>query len=311
MTVRRTLAIAFAAALAALFCGGAALAYNQYNDGCQSCHGAFTDPTSTKGSTFPGNDKHTMHRASQYMNTACALCHHSTDGNNPFIGYSDGTANNIGRGCIGCHEPLGLRRHHSNSGVSECATCHDNDGTPPPESQSPPYYGTADTHAANSCNPTAQTNVNENWTINCCFGLDNDGDGLYDGADPDCAMATATPGESGVTASLLVAAYDKATQAVTISFGTACSATNNVVEYGPLSSLSTYGYAGQVCNIGNTGAATFTAPTASSFFLVVARNTTKEGSYGERRTGATLAERPEDASSATCPVPQDLTLRCD
>ena len=83
------------------------------------------------------------------------------------------------------------------------------------------------------------------------------------------------------------------------------------MEYGPLSSLATYGYGGQVCGIGNAGSATFNAPAASSFFLVVARNASKEGSYGRRRTGATLAERPEDASSAACPIPQDLSLRCD
>ncbi len=311
MTVRRTLTFGFFVALAALVCSGAALAYTQYNDGCQSCHGAFTDSTSTKGSTFPGNDKHAMHRSAQNMDTTCGLCHRSDDGNNPFMASSDGAGTVNGLGCVGCHEPLGLRRHHDINGVSECVGCHSNDGTPPPESQQPYYYGTTETKANNTCNLTATTSLNENWTVNCCAGLDNDGDGLYDAADPDCATATSTPGEAGATATLLVTAYDKGTQAVTISFGTACSATNNVVEYGPLASVSTYGYGGQVCNVGNTGAATFTAPSASSFFLVVARNTTKEGSYGRRRTGATLAERPEDASSPTCPVPQDLTLRCD
>ncbi|NIO15724.1 MAG: hypothetical protein GTN70_01765, partial [Deltaproteobacteria bacterium] len=71
-------------------------AYNRYNDGCQNCHGAFTDGTSTKGSVFPSDDKHQMHRSSGDMNTECNLCHTSGDNRNPFIGSSDGTANNEG-----------------------------------------------------------------------------------------------------------------------------------------------------------------------------------------------------------------------
>jgi PKD repeat protein len=37
------------------------------------------------------------------------------------------------------------------------------------------------------CNPDAISGRNENWTIGDFVGLDNDGDDLYDGADPDCA----------------------------------------------------------------------------------------------------------------------------
>ena len=37
-------------------------AYERYNDGCQNCHGSFTGSTSPKGSVFPSDDKHTMHR---------------------------------------------------------------------------------------------------------------------------------------------------------------------------------------------------------------------------------------------------------
>jgi len=311
MKGRRVFGIAFVAALAVMFGGGQVLAYTQYNDGCNSCHGAFTDATSTKGSIFPGDDKHTMHRGSQYMNTECALCHRSDDNNNPFMSSSDGTAANAGLGCNGCHEPFGLRRHHVNSGTGICTDCHSSDPTPPGESVRPAYYGTVDTQAANSCNPTAQTNVNENWTINCCLGLDNDGDGLYDLADPDCAGPTATPGEAGASQSLLVTTYDKLTGTTSISYGPACASTNNRIEYGPLSSVSTYAYSGQVCNIGNGGTASFVAPSGSSFFLVVANDTAKEGSYGKRKTGTLLAERPEDSLNATCPLPQDLALRCD
>ena len=112
-------------------------AYQRYNDGCQGCHGAFTGSTSPKGDTFPSNSKHEMHRNSSYMATNCNLCHTSGDGRNPYIGSSDGTAINVGYGCVGCHgreedaghdsrsagRGAGLRQHHTNAGVNACAGC--------------------------------------------------------------------------------------------------------------------------------------------------------------------------------------------
>jgi hypothetical protein len=162
------------------------LAYERYNDGCHFCHGDFTGGISPKGTTFPGGDKHEMHRSSSYMNTECDLCHTSGDGRDPFIGSSDGTNSNPGLGCTGCHQEFGLRAHHETAGSGGCLGCHGNDSAPPPESQDPTYYGTIDTNVANACNPTASPNLNENWSVGDFEGLDNDGDGLYDGADPDC-----------------------------------------------------------------------------------------------------------------------------
>ncbi|UCH74879.1 MAG: PKD domain-containing protein [Rhodospirillales bacterium] len=185
-----------------------AAAYSRYNDGCQVCHGAFTDSTSPKGSVFPGDDKHNMHRSSSEMGTNCNLCHTSGDGRNPFIGSSDGTAANAGVGCVGCHgreldagndgaspgRGAGLRQHHFNSAVTSCANCHSDANpanyTPVGENEMPQYYGTADTNANGPCNEVATSGVNENWTVGDLEGLDNDGDGLYDGADPDCAANT-------------------------------------------------------------------------------------------------------------------------
>jgi hypothetical protein len=57
---------------------------------------------------------------------------------------------------------------------------------PPVESTKPPYYGTSATKANNACNPVAQANVNENWSLGEFDGLDNDGNNLLDGADPAC-----------------------------------------------------------------------------------------------------------------------------
>jgi PKD repeat protein len=77
--------------------------------------------------------------------------------------------------------------------VAVCAVCHSDadpaNYTPVGEEVFPPYYGTPDTNADEPCNPTAQANINENWTIDTLFeGVDNDGDGVYDTADPDCVV---------------------------------------------------------------------------------------------------------------------------
>lgn len=160
-------------------------AYERYNDpqgGCVSCHGAFTGSTSPQGTVFPSNDKHRMHRNSTNMGTDCNLCHRSDDNDNPFIGSSDGTANNPGLGCGGCHEPVGLRKHHVVTGTIECYDCH-TAATPPAETVKPPYYGTVDTKAKNPGNTVLVANTNENWSVGDFLGLDNDGNNLYDLAD--------------------------------------------------------------------------------------------------------------------------------
>lgn len=187
-----------------------ASAYERYNDGCQDCHGGFLSGVSPKGTVFPGNDKHGMHRNPGNMASQCNLCHTDGDGRNPFIGSSEGTANNVGVGCSGCHgreqdagndgglspgRGAGLRQHHYNSGVTTCASasCH-TDGnpanyTPVGENVKPQYYDTVDTLATMACNPDNISNTNENWTIGDFVGLDNDGDLLYDvAADPNCAV---------------------------------------------------------------------------------------------------------------------------
>lgn len=164
-------------------------AYDRYNDGCMECHGAFTDGTSPKGTEFPSNNKHTMHRSSSHMNTDCDLCHTAGDDRNPYIGSSDGTDNTAGLGCTGCHVAVGLRAHHAVNGETTCAICHPGDGTPIAENINPPYYGSVDTDADNSCNDVLASKNNENWSVGDFVGLDNDGDNLYDLADFDCGPA--------------------------------------------------------------------------------------------------------------------------
>ena len=105
-----------------------------------------------------------------------------------------------------------------------------------------------------------------------------------------------------------VTAFDKVSGNVTISYASGCGTSDNTIEYGPLASLPDYGYEGQVCAVGNSGSATFTLPAGTYFFLIVGNDGAKEGSYGLGQGGN---ERPEDTTSVACPIPQDLSQRCD
>jgi hypothetical protein len=172
-------------------------AYQRYNGGsgtgCQTCHGAFTDSTSPKGTNFgAAGSKHDMHRSSSFMGTACGLCHVVT-GDNPLMNSSAGSGSVVGVGCTGCHNAAGLRQHHRVTGASQCSGCHASPEVPPAENTNPPYYGTSATKANNACNPVATALLNENWSVGDFEGLDNDGDNLYDTNDPDCASVTAGP----------------------------------------------------------------------------------------------------------------------
>ncbi len=176
-----------ASLLAIAFACNNSFAYPRYNDvgaggGCSDCHGVFTGSISPKGTVFPSSSKHEMHRAAANMNTDCNLCHTAGDNRNPFIGSSDGTANNPGWGCTGCHVAEGLRAHHAANGIADCAGCH-TDGPAAAENVNPPYYGTVDTKANNPGNTALVANTNENWSVGDFLGLDNDGNNLYDLAD--------------------------------------------------------------------------------------------------------------------------------
>ena len=209
----RTLEICLSMMLVTLVLPTTADAYARYLSGCQSCHGRFTDSTSPKGTTFPSGDKHQMHRSSSAMNTNCNLCHSAGDGRNPYLGFSSGTASTTGYGCVGCHGRVedggndsvsqgygaGLRQHHYNNNVTGCTGCHDDASpvnyTTVGEDVLPPYYGSPDTNIVDivdvggvpfsaSCNPAP--GFEENWSIGDTLGLDNDGNNIYDLADPQC-----------------------------------------------------------------------------------------------------------------------------
>jgi cytochrome c553 len=311
------------------------MAYSQYSvnkdaTNCRACHGDFRDATyisKIDGQSW-ADGLHDTHRGTM-LNGDCDTCHFA--GRFPvYLGTSQGGVGLAAISCAGCHGRAqdgtgtgsvgygkGLRQQHYRANPTYCISCHaDSNPAVPPlpvgENVLPPYYanpGTGHFIPTDPCNPPPT--YNENFAATT-LSLDNDGNGFTDMADAACSPAT--PGEVSKTPAtmMLVTAYNKTTGAVSVSYTPACAATNNNVEYGNLnvSSLSTYTYAGQVCAVGNGGTATFTVP-SGSFFLVVANDGTSEGSYGRRRTGLTLTERPEDATQTACPKPQVLATRCD
>jgi hypothetical protein len=144
----------------------------------------------------------------------------------------------------------------------------------------------------------------------CC------GDRTCEGAEDTgvCAIDCATPGETGSPANgmLLVTGYDRTLDLLSVSYGSGCLVTGNVVEYGELTraNLETYAWSGQECGVGNSGSFDWAMGGLpdSVFFVIVGNNGSSSGSYGIDGNGQ---ERPEDLSGLDCPMPQDLTARCD
>ncbi len=203
-----------------ILCSSDVNAFQRYNDGCHAaaCHGHFTTSVSPKGSVFPSDNKHEMHRNGSEMAAKCDLCHSKGDNKNPYLGSSSGIRNGVeGRGCAGCHGRVedggndggfspgygaGLRQHHTRNGVNRCTDCHVDAVLGgfilAEETVKPLYYGlTANSLADNPDNPIAQSQINENWTIGDFEGLNNDGDMFYDAQDTanDNLPPVANPGE--------------------------------------------------------------------------------------------------------------------
>jgi hypothetical protein len=107
--------------------------------------------------------------------------------------------------CLGCHgraetdaggavTGAGLRQHHTNNNVTLCSGCHPSDSNPASfatvgEDVLPPYYFLPDSaHPNKPYDPCNAGGVGEDVAADSA-GTDNDGDNLYDEADPDCAAA--------------------------------------------------------------------------------------------------------------------------
>jgi hypothetical protein len=312
-----------------LVCVGIVSAYETYHAPppadddtgyCMTCHPPFED------------DLHDLHRNNFTGN--CNLCHTGSGRNNPFMMWSvDGSGP---LGCAGCHgrdygetielpngydngsstfdlnglpkaSGYGLRKQHLNAGVNDCLACHaDVDQSfILGEDVNPPQYSRADVVILNSCNTDGSEDGSPEPNGDDNVGLDNDGDTVIDGLDPDCGAPVPGPGETGT---LRVDAKDEVLGTMDLLYVVACDTSQNTIEWGFLNQVSSYTYAGQECLIGNTGSYVWTYPAGDIFFLIVANNGTIEGSYGLDGNGT---ERPEDSSSTVCPLPQDLADRCD
>ena len=145
---------------------------------------------------------HDIHRhimVDKLNRSRCSVCHLES-GRYPVILDFSATTELEPLGCVGCHGRwedqgadsgfgAGLRQHHTNAGVYECKTCHfDADPanyTTVGEDVPPPNYFTPDAEFPNK--PTDPCNAHgEEDYAGGPRGLDNDGDGIYDKADPDC-----------------------------------------------------------------------------------------------------------------------------
>ncbi len=346
--------------LGALILGaGTAIAYESYHDPnlndqgyCSTCHPGFAG-----GRSDVTHDLHTG--GNDPVTVECNLCHTGSGRDNPFTMWSTGD-NGDGLGCAGCHgrdygqtieqdyrgftlvglpknSGWGLRAHHAAAGIDVCATCHldgatnpptADDGTPLPEDVIDPTPATAPIHyylrsdvslGGNPVDPcTNEDTANDADTE----GLDNDGDDLYDTADPDCAVVVAGPGETSGAGlpMLLVTAHDPATSTMDLTFGVNCETENNIIALGNLVDVASYNYTAQVCGLGITGSFTWAGyPTSpdSFYFIVVGTKGMVQGSYGtslEYDVGGVpiVTERPDDVVNTTCGMlSQDLPNRCD
>jgi hypothetical protein len=118
--------------------------------------------------------------------------------------------------------------------------------------------------------------------------------------------AAFTPGEtcgSGMPP-LRVDAYDPATSTLTVSYASGCNTADNNVYFGPLDDVSSYGYSGEVCDVGIGGTTSFSLPDGSFFFVIAGDDDTVEGSYG---SNSAQAERP---AWGACGFLQDLSNPC-
>jgi PKD repeat protein len=162
-------------------------AFQSFDDGgggglpsCAMCHGSLAN-------SGPGSPAHDAHASPA---NGCADCH-ATAFNDPPL--SD---------CVQCHGRdadagndsesagigRGLRLHHTNTGAAACENCHSDSVGPSEfgEQEMPSFYALAFSGAGlDPCDGS------EELYASSTFSLDNDGDGLTDGNDPDCATNVA------------------------------------------------------------------------------------------------------------------------
>jgi len=177
---------------------------------CASCHAGFRETSpyiSPKGGSW-GDSLHNVHVNTIMGGTAsCDACHGGADitaTRMVNLSSSAVAADGVNAiSCDGCHGRLqdgtvgaaggwgaGLRQHHQNAGITDCLDCHaDSDPaafTPVGENIAPPWYATF------SLDPANLSGRGENFA-GAATGLDNDGDLIYDAADPDFGTINRPP----------------------------------------------------------------------------------------------------------------------
>jgi len=186
-----------------------AAAYEKYDGGCgnSTCHGEFDSGnyTSNKDGTSWGKDLMAGHEDFITGGGRCDVCHSGKDKSTVNLSFSDDTERP--QGCVGCHgrvddesgvcafgaedldgehcgSAAGLRNVHNTAGVTSCFACHSNDSGAVlvGEDILPFNYGLACIGLSSPCVAENQFGPT---------GLDNDGDGAIDAADPDCSKPIA------------------------------------------------------------------------------------------------------------------------
>ncbi|MDX1764268.1 MAG: hypothetical protein R3231_08105, partial [bacterium] len=162
MKMARHLFIGFCARVVLAGWASSAAAFINYGatgQNCKACHLIFSGGT--------GNATHNVHAAA--VGNICGVCHG---------GFPPALEN-----CVQCHRQAGLVAHHENANTGAgCGGCHPG-LTPLPENVVPIGYTTVATIPLDSCDGSEERF--DSFTVS----LDNDGDLLYDGDDPDCAVA--------------------------------------------------------------------------------------------------------------------------
>jgi cysteine-rich repeat protein len=167
---RRWFSMLFVAALALVFTPDAGAFSSFGNGNCSDCH----------SNVFAGGSDSAGHQAHLGLGLpdSCNTCHVS-------IGDNPSTSR-----CNQCHVGAGLRQHHRWASAHDCAPCHSNPEFPDPENTAVPGYANI-TAALDPCDGSEEL-FGPNVPFGAgsfTFSLDNDGDGLTDGDDDDCAPA--------------------------------------------------------------------------------------------------------------------------
>jgi hypothetical protein len=179
---------------------------------CADCHGDFrARPYRRNNVEVWSSGLHDIHK-NVILSGDCDACHSGSTRSIVFLNFSRGSKG-LAISCVGCHgreedntpnNPdvlygissgfgAGLRQQHWTAGETSCEECH-NDSNPATytsvgENVTPPYYSSSDPDHPNIPSDPCNLDASEDFSGDG-IGLDNEGDGLSDAADPDCQSAT-------------------------------------------------------------------------------------------------------------------------